>query len=133
MILPEIFTGVVATGALIVTVKVLLPELPAASEAVAVQILVVWTVTAGAVNTLFAKAPPFVHETVGPDVMPTLSVAVSVDVPVAPEATVSVLGEKVKTGEAVSTGVGGGVNVVPPPLLLPPPPQDTSNAAAKTL
>ena len=50
---------------------------------------------------MFANEP-VVHVTVGPLVIPTLSVAVRVDDPVPPESTVRVSGLKVKTGGSVS-------------------------------
>jgi len=93
---------------------------PAASLAVAVQMLVVSTVTVGAVNVVFEKTPPFVQVTVGPLVTPTLSEAVTMIVPVPPEVRVKVSGEKATVGAVVSTvGVGTTV-VVEPELELPP-------------
>ena len=50
---------------------------------------------------MFAKEPAS-HVTVGPVVIPTLSVAVRVDDPVPPESTVRVAGVNVKTGRSVS-------------------------------
>ena len=90
------------TGAETVTVKSAVPELPAASLAVAVQTTVVLAVTAGAVNVLPEKLPPFVQLKVGPVAMPTLSVAVKVDVPVPPETTESAAGLKDRLGASVS-------------------------------
>jgi len=80
-------TGAVVSGGgggVIVTVKIAVPILPAASPAVAVHTLVVLAVTAAAVKVFVetVNVPPFVQVTVGPDVTPRLSVAVKVDVPV---------------------------------------------------
>ena len=95
-----------------VAVSVAVPVFPAASVAVAVQILTVFDVTLAGVNKFVAAlyAPPLVHVTVGPLVIATLSVAERVDVAVWPEATVNVAGLKDKTGADVSGG-GGGVIV----------------------
>ena len=108
----------VSGGGLIVTVKVAEPEFPAASRAVAVQTLVVWDVTVGAVNVDPAKVPPFVQVTEGPLATATLSVADTVDVPVLPDSTVSVVGENATLGAVLST-TGGGVTLEDV-LLLPP-------------
>ncbi len=104
-----------------VTVKVADPELPAASLAVAVHTLVVFSVTVAAVNVVSEKAPLFVQVTFGPEVTLTLSVAVTVEVPVSPDDTVNVAGLNETDGGAVSTT--GGVTLPPPLLPLPLPPQ----------
>jgi hypothetical protein len=124
--------GVVSTGAVIVTVNVAVPVLPAASLAVAVHTLVVSVVTAAAVKIFVEtlKLPPLVHETVGPVVTPTASVAVKVELPVCVDSTVSVETLKATAGAVVSAagGTTGGFTLPPPP---PPPPQaDKSSADA---
>jgi len=123
-------TGAVVSG-VIVTVKVAVPSLPAASPAVAVHTLVVLAVTAGAVKVLPENAPPFVHVTEGPVVMPTLSVAVNVEEPVEEDSTVKVVGLKETAGACVSGGGGGGVGgtELPPE----PPPQETMTIALKVI
>ena len=73
--------GAVISGE-ILTDKTAVFSFPAASLTVAVHSLVVSTVTIGAVNVLPEKLPPFVHENVGPDIMPTLSELVTVETPV---------------------------------------------------
>lgn len=103
-----------AFAGVIVTVSVAEAELPAASLAAAVQTLVVVVVTFGAVKTLAAKLPPFVQVTVGPVVMPTLSVAVRVDAPVLPPVTARLAGLNESDG-ALLSGVGVGVDPPPPP------------------
>ena len=104
------------------TVKVPVPELPAASDAVAVHTLVVAAVTDGAVNVEPEKLPPFVQATEGPLVTPTLSVAVNVELPVAPDSTVKLFGLNETTGRVVSAaGGGGGVAGGTDELPLPPP------------
>ena len=125
--------SVSGTIAVIVTVKVAVPWFPAASLAVAVQILCVSTVTAAAVNifVVTSKSPPFVQVTFGPFVIPTASVAVSVEVPVDSDSTLNVVGLKDTAGAVVSAAGGGGGGVVVVPPLLPPPPQaDKSSADA---
>ena len=105
-----------------VTVKIADPSLPAASLAVAVHSDVKVSLVAGAVNTPFEKSPPFVQETSGPVVIPTLSVADNVDEPVPVDTTVKVLGLNSNEGAWVSgAGGAGGVTVLPFP---PPPPQE---------
>jgi hypothetical protein len=129
----KVRTGAVVsgTGAVIVTVRVAVPVLPAASLAVAVHTLSVSAVTAAAVKILVLtlKAPPFVQLTVGPDVTPRASVADNVELPVASDSTVKVVGLKATAGAVVSATGGGGVGVDDPPP--PPPPQaDKSSADA---
>ena len=106
-------TGAAVSGGagIIVTVRVPVPSLPAASCAVAVQTLIVSWVTAAAVKTPPAKLPPLVQLTVGTigAVLPA-SLAVKVIFCVCPEMTVAVLGLKVSVGPVVSGG-GGGVSV----------------------
>lgn len=87
------------------TVSAALPTLPAASIAVAVQILVVFVVTAGAVKVESEKLPPFVHSILGPVVTPTLSLVVKVETTVIPDSTVTLSGEKETDGASVSIGV----------------------------
>jgi hypothetical protein len=121
----------VSTGAIIVTVSVAVPELPAASLAVAVHTLVASTVIVAAVNTFVPtlKLPPLVQVTVGPDVTPMASVAVNVELPVWADSTVKVVALKATTGAVVSTtgGTTGGFTLPPPP---PPPQADKSSADA---
>ena len=79
---------------------------------------------------LTLKEPPFVQVTLGPAVIPIASVAVNVELPFLPDATVNVVGLNLSVGAALSTtlGVGVGVDVDDPP---PPPPQAAkSNADA---
>ena len=130
----KLTTGASVSGiiAVIVTVKVAEPSFPAASLAVAVQTLSVSAVTAAAVKTFVPtlNSPPFVQVTFGPTVIPTESVAVKVELPVASDSTLRVTGLKDKDGAVVSAtgvGAGGGVVVVDPP---PPPQADRSSADA---
>jgi len=120
------------TGGVTVTVRSAVPELPAASLALAVQMTVVSDVTVGAVNVFPEKLPPFVQVVVGPEVTPTLSVAVSVDVPVSPETTVKVetLKETIGTVVSATGGAGGGVTLPPED---DPPPQAVTPAANKAI
>jgi len=127
-------TGAVVSGVM-VTVNVAVPTFPAASLAVAVQTDSVFSVkSASAVNTLVAtsKLPPVVQSTSGPTVTPTLSVAVSVEVAVMADSTLSVAGLNETAGAVVSAagGGGGGGGLVVPPLLPPPPQADKSSADA---
>jgi hypothetical protein len=127
----KVTTGAVVSG-LIVTVKVAVPSLPAASLAVAVHSLVVVLVTAGAVKVSAEKAPPLVQLTVGPDVTATLSVAVRLEVPVPVDTTVKEAGLKVTLGADVSGGGGGGGGggtELPPD----PPPQETITMALNVM
>jgi hypothetical protein len=130
----KVKTGAVVSGGgggVIVTVRVAVPVLPAASPAVAVHTLVVFSVTAAAVKVFVvtAKLPPLVHVTVGPEVTRRLSVAVNVAVPVASDCTDNVAGLNATTGETVSAI--GVVDVVLPPLLPLPPQPDKSKTDAK--
>ena len=80
--LKEATGAVSSTIGVTVTVKLSEAEFPAASLTVTVHTTVVSMVTSGAVKVLPEKLPPFVHENVGPDVMPTLSELVTVEAPV---------------------------------------------------
>jgi len=115
-----------------VTVKVPVPSLPAASLAVAVQTLSVFAVTVAAVKTLVAtlKLPPFVQLTVGPVVTAVSSVAVSVELPVWPDSTESVAGLNVTTGAVVS---GTGTVIVTVSVAVPSLPAASLAVAVQTL
>lgn len=102
--------------------------MPAESEAVAVQTLVTFEVTFGAVNIPPAKLPPFVQSTFGPEVIPTLSLAARAESPVAEDVTSKTGGSNETTGGVVSMDpVGGGVDVESE--LLDPPPHEASRNA----
>lgn len=106
--------AVVSGGGVIVTVRVAVPALPAASLAVAVQTLCVFVVTIAAVKILLvtSKLPPLLQVTSGPTVTPTSSAAVKVDIAVMPDSTVSAGGAKLTAGAVKSmssSGSGSGI------------------------
>jgi hypothetical protein len=112
--------GASVSGGVILAVKVAVPWLPAASLAVAVQVTVIFSVTAGAVKTSLENDPSFVHE-VSNVTTPTLSVAIKEEFAVPSELTVMVEGLNDKDGACVSAGGDGGVGGDGAGLLSSPP------------